>query len=132
MKTTTQPSSSAFLSRLNQIDFGSLGYKLMHPADGKAWTLEQTTHEIQQYRRFLWLSHRYPQYTIVPSLAVDHIWHQHILDTAKYREDCQTLFGEFKDHWPFFGVGDAADRQFANDAFSETQKLWVKHFGIEM
>jgi hypothetical protein len=53
MKTTTQPSSSAFLSRLNQIDFGPIAYKLMHPAHGKAWTLEQTAHEIQQYRRFL-------------------------------------------------------------------------------
>jgi hypothetical protein len=132
MDALTQDSNSIIVSCLNKIEFGSIGYRLMHPTNGKAWTLEQTTHEIQQYRRFLWLSYRYPQYTIVPSLTVDHIWHQHILDTAKYREDCQTLFGEFKDHWPFFGVGDAADRQSADDAFGETQSLWVKHFGIKL
>jgi hypothetical protein len=132
MKTTTQPSISAFLSRLNQIDFGPIAYKLMHPAHGKAWTLEQTAHEIQQYRRFLWLIHRYPQCIIVPSQNIDDVLHQHVLDTLKYAQDCQTLFGEFKHHWPYHGTGDTADRQFADDAFSETQRLWVKHFGIEL
>jgi hypothetical protein len=132
MTTTTQSSNQVFLSQLNQIDFEPIAYKLMYPEDGNAWTIEKITHEIQQYRRFLWLNHLYPQRTIVPSQAIDRVWHTHILDTAKYREDCQTLFGKFMDHWPYFGMGDTAARQSLDDAFSETQDLWQKNFGIEM
>ena len=57
------------------------------------------------------------------------IWHNHILDTAKYREDCDTLFGKFMDHWPYFGMKDEAEREELNNAFSDTQALMAAHFG---
>ncbi len=96
------------------------------------WSLEQITHAIEQYRLFLILNYLYPQNAIVPSQIIDRVWHFHILDTAKYREDCQTLFGQFMDHYPYFGMNDESDRQSLKRAFMETKSLWFKHFGIEM
>ena len=81
----------------------------MHPDDGEPWTLERATKAIEQYRRFLFLSKHYPQQRIVPSWEVDQVWHAHILDTTKYREDCDRLFGSFMDHWPYFGMKDEAE-----------------------
>lgn len=35
-----------------------------------------------------------------PSQDVDKFWHHHILDTAKYAQDCKDLFGFFLHHRP--------------------------------
>ena len=119
---------SAFLQRLKTIDFGPLAFKLMHPEEGQRWTLEQTTQAIEQYRRFLFLNHLYPNHELVPTREIDQVWHTHILDTAKSREDCDLLFGQLLEHWPYFGIRDESDRQNLNDAFAETQLLFKKHF----
>lgn len=121
-----------FIDRLNPIDFGCIAFKLMNPEEGTAWTLEQATQAIEQYRLFLILNYLYPDKVIVPSRTIDRVWHAHLLDSAKYREDCQTLFGYFLDHYPYFGMADENDRQALEDAFSETQALWEHHFEIEM
>jgi hypothetical protein len=55
----------------------------------------------EEYRKFLALHLSYPDVDIVPCKIVDEIWHQHILDTAAYRDDCDALFGRFLDHFPY-------------------------------
>jgi hypothetical protein len=122
--------NKTFLQRLTAVDFGPIAFKLMNPEEGKGWTLEQATRAIEQYRRFLFLNHLYPNHQIVPSREIDRVWHTHILDTAKYREDCEHLFGQFVDHWPYFGMQDEADRQALDQAFAQTQALFEQHFGI--
>lgn len=121
-----------FIDRLSQIEFGCIAFKLMNPEEGNAWTLEQATQAIEGYRKFLILNYLYPDKAIVPSRTIDRVWHAHLLDSAKYREDCQTLFGHFLDHYPYFGMAGENDRQALEESFSETQALWVKHFGVEM
>lgn len=123
------PEDYAFLQRLAAIDFGPIAFKLMHPESGAGWTLEQVTQAINQYRRFLFLHHRHPNLPLVPSRVVDQVWHTHILDTAKYREDCNLLFGRFIDHYPYFGVADAAACQQLEQAFAQTQTLLTAYFG---
>jgi hypothetical protein len=129
---TANPPEYEFLEKLNQIDFGCIAYKLLHSEDGQPWSIEQARQAIEKYRRFLILNYLYPDKIIVPSRTIDRVWHTHILDTAKYREDCRILFGQFMDHFPYFGMKDESDRQNLEDAFAQTQKLWVKHFGVEM
>ncbi|NEP17321.1 MAG: glycine-rich domain-containing protein-like [Leptolyngbya sp. SIO4C1] len=119
----------SFLARLSEIDFGPIAFKLMHPEEGEGWSLEQVTRAVEHYRRFLFLNHCYPERAIVPSREIDQVWHTHILDTAKYREDCDRLFGQFMDHWPYFGMRSAEERAQLNTAFEETQALYAKHFG---
>jgi hypothetical protein len=111
-----------------EIDFGPIAFKLMHPDEGMGFTLCEVTESIEQYRRFLYLYHLYPDRIIVPSREIDRVWHTHILDTAKYREDCELLFGQFIDHWPYFGMTDAADRAALATAFAETQALYAQHY----
>ena len=118
-----------FLERLSNIDFGPVAFKLIHAEDQTPWSLERATTAIELYRRFLFLNYLYPDRTIVPSREIAQVWHTHILDTAKYREDCDALFGRFMDHWPYLGVRDEADRQALHNAFDETQQLFEKHFG---
>ncbi|MEM9906391.1 MAG: hypothetical protein AAF921_15345 [Cyanobacteria bacterium P01_D01_bin.44] len=127
---TLSTDDKSFLERLSNIDFGPIAFKLMHPEDGDGWTLERVTRAVELYRRFLFLNYLYDDRPIVPSREIDQVWHTHILDTAKYREDCDALFGRFMDHWPYFGMRDADERQQLNDAFAETQALFEKHFGV--
>jgi hypothetical protein len=117
-----------FLHRLTEVDFGPIAFKLMHPEEGVSLTLKEVTDAIEEYRRFLFLYHLYPDRIIVPSKEIDRVWHTHILDTAKYREDCELLFGQFIDHWPYFGMTDDADRAALAAAFAETQALYAQHF----
>ncbi|WP_347245069.1 glycine-rich domain-containing protein-like [Thermogutta sp.] len=81
------------------------------------------------YRRFLTLHQRYPDRTLVPSALIDLVWHYHILDTRKYAEDCQRIFGYFLHHDPYFGIGDEESRRRNQEAWQETQALWEKEFG---
>jgi hypothetical protein len=132
MKAPTYTDRARFLAALNEMDCGPLAYKLMNPESGDGVSLAEATHLVEKYRRFLLLNYLYPHLPIVPSRSIDALWHVHILDTAKYREDCQNLFGQFVDHWPYFGMKDATERAALESAFEETQRLWRQEFGEEM
>ncbi|NJL09636.1 MAG: hypothetical protein HC908_03855, partial [Calothrix sp. SM1_7_51] len=66
---------------------------------------------------------------IVPNKAVDQFWHQHILDTEKYYQDCQEVFGYFMHHFPYFGMRGENDKQALDAAFGETLTLLREQFG---
>ncbi|MCS6978027.1 MAG: glycine-rich domain-containing protein-like [Gemmatales bacterium] len=80
------------------------------------------------YRRFLTLHKRYPNRTLVPSALIDLVWHYHILDTRKYAEDCNRIFGYFLHHDPYFGI-DEETREQNRLAWADTQALWEEEFG---
>jgi hypothetical protein len=44
------------------------------------------------------------QCTLVPTKAIDDVWHFHILDTQKYIEDCMELHGAVVHHFPAVSV----------------------------
>lgn len=46
---------------------------------------------------------------VPPSNDVDLFWHQHILNTAKYQDDCMKVFGFILHHDPTFDVKDSAE-----------------------
>ena len=65
----------------------------------------------------------------MPCKIVDEIWHQHILDTAAYRRDCEAIFGRFLDHYPYFGMRERGQAQELTDAYAETLDLYREAFG---
>lgn len=68
-----------------------------------------------EYRAFLLLCSQQPDFTPVPTKAVDEFWHYHILDTTKYIMDCITQFGTLIHHNPEteeLSVGEQASAQF--------------------
>ena len=116
-----------FLNRLSNIDFGPIAFKLMHPDTGKGWSIQKVTRAIEQYRRFLFLHHRHPTAELVPTPEIDQVWHTHILDTVKYRQDCHWLFDRFIDHYPYLGLGTDG-KSALETKFSQTQTLFQQCF----
>merc|ERR1719487_2556308 len=62
------------------------------------WSPEKAEAAIFEYLRFLRLLAEAPHMELVASEAVDLVWHEHLLDTTNYAEDCQRLFGRFLHH----------------------------------
>jgi len=111
------------------LDFARLKHKVTQTADAEM-TEESWDKGEKEYRRFLALKQMYPGISLVPSKLVDQIWHAHILDTRAYREDCNTIFGRFIDHYPYFGIYGDGDYQALQDSFQQTIKLYERHFGL--
>merc|ERR1712048_547619 len=58
---------------------------------------------LDEYRRFLRMHQKYPEYWLRGSKLVDIVWHEHIIDTKQYMIDCDRLFGHYLHHYPDFG-----------------------------
>ncbi|MCX7069356.1 MAG: hypothetical protein NTW85_16940 [Methylococcales bacterium] len=52
-----------------------------------------------------------------------------ILDTQKYQEDCELLFGYFLHHFPYFGMRGKEDEENLKMAWTETRQLYKTRFG---
>lgn len=118
------------LRRLDDLlDLSGVRLKLADPEEGKGLHADQLDLMEGEYRKFLALHIAFPDATIVPCALVDDIWHQHILDTAAYREDCDAIFGEFLDHYPYFGLRGEDDAQALHDAYADTLDRYRAAFG---
>lgn len=116
------------MERVMSIDLGCVKFKLMDQDDGEGWTREQAMEVEKWYKRFLCLIAMYPEKAIVPTKLIDKFWHYHILDTEKYAEDCQMVFGRFLHHFPYFGMRGEEDRQRFLRAGAETAHLYESIF----
>ncbi len=114
---------------LPQLDLTMIKFKLLRNEEGTSWISEQAEHAEKLYRMFLVLHVRYPDRTIVPTKMIDAFWHQHILDTRKYAQDCQVIFGFFLHHFPYFGLRGEEDAGNLTKAFAETEELFLSEFG---
>lgn len=123
--------SYLFMDDIEAIDFTMVKLKIRDNEEGLGWSAAQSDAAELEYQKFLALKRTYPEKEIVPNKMVDLFWHQHILDTRKYAEDCQTIFGYFMHHFPYFGMKDEQDMQNLVDAFEETKELYQLHFSDE-
>lgn len=115
---------------IEALDLSMIKRKLKDPEEGMGWTSEECDDVEVEYKRYLTLKRAYPEQEIVPNQSVDKFWHYHILDTQKYAEDCEVLFGYFLHHYPYFGMNGPEDEQALADAFSATAALYEAHFGV--
>lgn len=96
------------------------------------WLPEDVEKTCQLYRNFLWLKKKYEStdIKIPPSKDVDDFWHYHILDTEKYRMDCQNIFGYYLHHHPTYPgpEGDAKLKRLGV-AFEKLQQIHLQEFG---
>jgi hypothetical protein len=51
------------------------------------------------------------------------------LDTQKYQEDCERVFGYFLHHFPYFGMRGEEDAENLKHAWAESCALYEKRFG---
>ncbi len=121
------------LRRADELDLEPIAYKLMHPEPGElALSLAEADQAVALYRCFLKLCVLCPHTAIVPTRQLDYVWHTHMLDTAKYRADCDHVFGRFMDHFPYAGLRGDADRRAWRDDFTATRRLFREHFGVDI
>ena len=111
------------------LDLTMICQKLADPEEGKGYSEEHLDLLEAEYRKFLAMRLANPEANIVPCKLVDEMWHQHILDTIAYRDDCDAIFGRFMDHYPYFGTRGPADEQDLADAYDETLECYREAFG---
>jgi hypothetical protein len=117
------------VAAIQSLDLGPIKLKLMDPEEGQGWSREYAEQMAVAYKRFLTLLVKFPEETIAPTKDVDKFWHGHILDTIKYAEDCENVFGYFLHHFPYFGMRgeqDAADLRAASERMHE---IYEREFG---
>lgn len=115
--------------QIAELDLEPIMVKVMDVEEGYGWSLEFTQKVVNEYKRYLTLCLENPDFPVVPSTFVDEFWHFHILDTQKYQEDCEHIFGYFLHHFPYFGMRGEADAANLKQAWTESCDLYEKRFG---
>ncbi len=132
------PADRRFLAQLQQLDLQPIADKLIPiaqitatPAGIASRIVEQPIqHRLMAYLQFLFLMYRYPNLTLVPPRAIAPVWQAHILDTRKYYQDCQQLFGclDLAHHQDCLLPLSGTDQQQLIHDFATTCALFEKHF----
>jgi uncharacterized protein DUF1399 len=117
---------------IQALDLDPIKLKLMDAEEGQGWSREYADRMETDYKRFLTLLVKFPQETIAPTKDVDKFWHGHILDTMKYAEDCERVFGYFLHHFPYFGMRGADDAADLRAAAANMHAIYEREFGESM
>ncbi|MEO8065562.1 MAG: hypothetical protein ABI643_01755 [Candidatus Doudnabacteria bacterium] len=118
---------STLENKLANLDLEPIKVKLMDAEEGPGWSLKMCDSVEVLYKRFLLLNATHPH--IVPTREIDQFWHMHILDTYKYTQDCEDLFGHYLHHFPYFGMRGASDASDLKLAFANTLALYAAKYG---
>ena len=92
-------------------------------AGKSALTREHVEDCVRKYRNYLALAKTYRSVPLMPCHDIDLVWHQHVLNTKQYYEDCMGYFGYMLHHNPAMPTQEVAER---------SGELYVKHFGREV
>lgn len=117
------------VAAIQALDLDPIKVKLMDADEGHGWSREYAERMEVAYKRFLTLLVTHPETTMAPSKEIDKFWHGHILDTMKYADDCQQVFGYFLHHFPYFGLRGADDAAQLEKAGRETARLYAEEYG---
>lgn len=121
-------SLSRVVDAIANLDLESVKRRLMHEKGEYRWSAERADRAEAGYRRYLTLRAKYPGVQMSPTLDIDTFWHAHILDTRKYAEDCDTLFGGLLHHVPSLG-DEELDEARHEQASWVMSTLYEKEFG---
>ena len=116
--------------RIESLDLECIKIKLMYAEEGEKWTRSQADEAEKLYKRFLYMVSGTNR-RIVPTRPIDKFWHTHILDTRKYADDCQRVFGYFVHHFPYFGMRGDKDKANLHLEFEEACAHYKSLFGEE-
>lgn len=94
------------------------------------WTREDALRCSQLYKNFLILNKKYLPQPLVPTREIDEFWHNHILHTRRYLQDCQQIFGYYLHHEPTDEATD--DGTLLRNNYLKTKELYYKEFGKQL
>jgi hypothetical protein len=110
------------LAAINSLNLDAIKLKLMHVESGEGWDRARAEAAESEYRRFLYLTRKYPGERIAPTVEADTFWHYHILDTVKYAKDCEDIFGHFLHHDPNVGIGEGSS---PDEQIRASERMWA-------
>ncbi len=90
------------------------------------WTTSDAAHCAMLYKNFLWLHKKHPSIFFVPTKEIDEFWHNHILYTKNYHQDCLQIFGHYLHHEP---ANPNENPGPLIDAYLQTKQLYLEEFG---
>jgi DNA-binding CsgD family transcriptional regulator len=95
----------------------------MDPVLGKGWTPEYADSVERAYKTFLSIAVKHQEHAedIMLSKDVDEFWHTHILQTMKYADHCEAVFGAFLHHAPHVGKLTQADHEKRTELTDRTR-----------
>ncbi|HEU4372848.1 MAG TPA: glycine-rich domain-containing protein-like [Telluria sp.] len=111
-----------------ELDLEPIKVKLTHVESGEGWSRAYADAVEFEYRRFLYLMKRFPNEQAAPLFDVDVFWHYHILDTMKYADDCDAVFGYFLHHFPYVGLRGADDLELHHRVGERMRELYEQTF----
>lgn len=112
------------------IDFSMLINKLIKR---HKWLKIEAEEVCKQYRNYLWLLKKYgTKKPLPPSEDIDEFWHHHLLDSTKYLNDCNVIFGHYIHHYPYYGNDSITTQKDLDGAFLETLKCYQNEFGASL
>lgn len=95
-------------------------------AQTENWTADFTSAAIQEYKRFVYLC-CISKNGASPSIAVDKVWHMHLLYTTEYWKNfCPNILQRELHHFP--NVGGIIDYNKHHDWYLETLILYIRVF----
>ncbi len=89
------------------------------------WQPEQAITCLKLYKNFLWLNIKFPGKKFVPTKEIDEFWHNHILHTENYMNNCALLFGKYLHHKP----SKISEINTLALVFKTTKDLYKHEFG---
>jgi len=122
------------IAAIHALNLESVKVRIMDADLGEGWTREYADSVEAAYRTYLTMLVKYPDCAedILLSKDVDEFWHTHILQTMKYADDCESVFGQFLHHLPHVGEVTAADHQHRAKQAEKTRQLYEREFGGEL
>lgn len=130
-KRLTSKPTEQVLAAIETLDLQSVKSRLMDPKLGEGWTPEYADSIERAYKTFLSMVVKYQEDAedIMLSRHVDEFWHTHILQTMKYADDCEAVFGTFVHHAPHVGELTEADHRKRAALADKTRALYEREFG---
>src|SRR6266581_6958589 len=121
------------IAAIHALDLESVKVRAMDPELGEGWTREHAEGIERGYRTYLTMLAKYPDHAedILLSKDVDEFWHTHILQTIKYTEDCEAVFGKYLHHAPHIGEVTSAVKEKRMVLAEKTRRLYQREFGNE-
>ena len=127
---TTKPTYEV-IAAIQALDLTSVKARMMDEELGEGWTQDYADSIETAYKTYLTMLVKYPEHAedIMLAKDVDEFWHTHILQTMKYADDCERVFGAFLHHNPH--VGPRTDAVLAKrvELAEKTRTLYAQEYG---
>jgi len=127
---TTKPERDV-IAAIQALDLESVKLRVTDPKLGEGWTREYADSIEIAYKTYLTMLVKYQDDAedILLAEDVDEFWHTHILQTMKYSDDCDAVFGNYLHHAPHIGEVTQADIDERKVKAEKTRQLYQREFG---